>query len=145
MRQIFKVLVSIAVLAAMCGCDRGQEQVENVPVTPGRITLAATSEQMRSDGLDMVEFTVSVTDSEGAVHDVTEYAEIYLDLQKTPLQSLPTRMGTISFMPYMVFLFQMSLSSLHSTICPNFLPIRRKTMSPSATGCFLSSTPVLHA
>jgi len=87
MRQIFKVLVSLAVLAAMCGCDRGQEQVEDVPVIPGRITLTATSEQMRSDGLDMVEFTVSVTDSEGAVHDVTEYAEIYLDLQKTPLQS----------------------------------------------------------
>ena len=87
MRQIFKVLVSIAVLAAMCGCDRGQEQVEDVPVIPGRITLTATSEQMMSDGLDMVEFTVSVTDSEGAVHDVTEYAEIYLDLQKTPLQS----------------------------------------------------------
>lgn len=87
MRQIFNVFVVIAALSVICGCDRGHEQVEVVPVIPGEITLASSADQMRSDGQDAVTFTVSVKDAQGKVHDVTEHAEIYLDLEKTPLAS----------------------------------------------------------
>lgn len=87
MRQIFRLIICCTAAVILCGCDREREQEKAPLVIPGEITLTATSEQMRSDGQDVVEFTVNVTDEQGKVHNVTEYAEIYLDLEKTPLTS----------------------------------------------------------
>lgn len=71
------------VLFSACGND--VEPV--VPVIEGEIAFTADADQLRSDGVDAVTFNVSVTDAEGAVHDVTEHAEIYLSFEKKPLSS----------------------------------------------------------
>ena len=54
---------------------------------PGQMEFTSDTDQVRSDGVDAVTFTVKVTDDAGVVHDVTEHAEIYLSYEKTPLTS----------------------------------------------------------
>ena len=54
---------------------------------PGQVEFTSDTDQVRSDGVDAVTFTVKVTDDAGVVHDVTEHAEIYLSYEKTPLTS----------------------------------------------------------
>ena len=82
--KIFKTLASLAVaVGLMSACGNHVEEV--VPVIEGEISLASDVEQFRSDGVDPVTFTVTVTDAQGESHDVTEYAEIYLNYEKSPL------------------------------------------------------------
>ena len=82
--RVFKILASFAVAAGLLwACDKPAEEV--VPVIEGEISLTSDVDQLRSDGVDAVTFKVSVTDAQGAVHDVTEHAEIYLNFEKKPL------------------------------------------------------------
>lgn len=84
--KVFKILVSIAVAAGfLWACDNPVEEV--VPVIEGELAFTASADQLRSDGVDEVTFKVTVTDAQGAVHDVTEHAEIYLNYEKSPLAS----------------------------------------------------------
>ena len=76
--KVLKILASFAVAAGLLwACDKPAEEV--VPVIEGEIELTSDVDQLRSDGVDAVTFKVSVTDAQGAVHDVTEHAEIYLN------------------------------------------------------------------
>lgn len=82
--KIFRIFVSLAVAAGLVlACDTPVEEV--VPVIEGEISLTSDADQLRSDGVDAVTFKVSVTDAQGAVYDVTEQAEIYLNFEKKPL------------------------------------------------------------
>ena len=84
--KIFRIFASLAVAAGLAwACDTPVEEV--VPVIEGEISLTSDADQLRSDGVDAVTFKVSVTDAQGAVHDVTEHAEIYLNFEKKPLAS----------------------------------------------------------
>lgn len=85
MKRFFCMLMLVS-LAIFVGCG-GQEGEDKVPVIPGEIELISDLDQMRSDGTDAVTFTVNVTDAGGKVHDVTDYAEIYLEYDRTPLSS----------------------------------------------------------
>ncbi|MBO5980003.1 MAG: Omp28-related outer membrane protein [Bacteroidales bacterium] len=73
-------------LAALCCCGNPSEETP-VETISGEVVLLADKDQVRSDGTDAVTFKVEVTDENGAVHDVTEHSEIYLNYQKTPLES----------------------------------------------------------
>lgn len=82
----FRILASLALVVGLVwACDAPVE--EAVPVIEGEISLTSDANQLRSDGIDAVTFKVSVTDLQGSVHDVTEYAEIYLNYEKAPLAS----------------------------------------------------------
>ena len=82
--KIFRILASLAVAAGlMSACGKPVEEV--VPVIEGEISLTSDADQLRSDGVDAVTFTVTVTDAQGATHDVTEHAEIYQNFEKSPL------------------------------------------------------------
>lgn len=61
---------------ALWACN-GSEGDEPVVLIDGKVSLVADSDQVRSDGVDFVTFTVEVTDSDGVRHDVTAQAEIY--------------------------------------------------------------------
>lgn len=85
--KLFRNLLLTLLLSASlyaCGNSSGEDPV---PVIPGEIELLSDRTQMRSDGNDAVTFTVNVTDKAGVVHDVTDYAEIYWNYEKTPLES----------------------------------------------------------
>ena len=84
--KVFRIFASLVVAAGLLwACDKPAEEV--VPVIEGEISLTSDVDQLRSDGVDAVTFKVSVTDAQGAVHDVTEHAEIYLNYEKKPLAS----------------------------------------------------------
>lgn len=81
--------VSLCVLIASllvsgCGDGRGADPV---PVIEGMVQLSSDKDEIRGDGADAANFTVTVTDEEGTVHDVTEYSEIYLNYEKKPLET----------------------------------------------------------
>ena len=82
--RVFKILASfVAAAGLLWACGNPAEEI--VPVIEGEISLASDAEQLRSDGVDAVTFKVTVTDAQGAIHDVTEHAEIYLNYEKKPL------------------------------------------------------------
>lgn len=88
MKRFFKsAFLSVLSLWALSSCGNTSDMKEAVPVIPGEIEFTADTDQVRSDGVDAVTFTVRVTDAEGAVHDVTKHAEIYLSYEKTPLST----------------------------------------------------------
>ncbi len=83
--KILKLFVlCVSSLWAFCSCGDAPG-TEDVPVISGDIVLTSDVSQIRSDGTDAVTFTVIVTDAEGKEHDVTEYAEIYVDSSKEPM------------------------------------------------------------
>mgnify|MGYP003302733043 FL=1 len=78
-----KTILSVVLAGIfMAGCSSPQEVI---PVIEGAVSLAADGEQVRCDGADVIEFTVTVTDADGKQHDVTEHAEIYNRNTKTAL------------------------------------------------------------
>ena len=84
--KVFKIMTSFAVATGLLwACGNPAEEV--VPVIEGEISLDSDVEQLRSDGVDAATFTVTVTDAQGEVHDVTEHAEIYLNYEKSPLDA----------------------------------------------------------
>ena len=88
MKRFFKsAFLSVLSLWALSSCGNTSDMKEAVPVIPGEIEFTADTDQVRSDGVDAVTFTLRVTDAEGAVHDVTKHAEIYLSYEKTPLST----------------------------------------------------------
>ena len=87
MRFLRSLIVSVLSLWALSSCGNTSDIIKEVPVIPGQMDFTSDAEQLRSDGVDAVTFTVKVTDEEGTVHDVTEHAEIYLSFEKTSLTS----------------------------------------------------------
>ena len=86
MKFIGKFILSMLPFWALCSCgDSSDEPVP--PVIDGQLAFHADADQLRSDGVDAVTFTVEVTDAEGVKHDVTEYAEIYLEFEDSPITS----------------------------------------------------------
>lgn len=90
MKLLKSILICVLSLWVLNSCDNTSAP-EEVPVIQGDIVLTADTDQIRSDGSDAVTFTVTVTDSEGKEHDVTKYAEIYVDSQ---LHALSTNIFT---------------------------------------------------
>ena len=82
LKTILLILVA-AVFFVSCG-DGAKEGME-VNLTKGQIELISDKSQLRSDGNDAVTFTVTLTDENGEVTDVTAKAEIYLDKSSAPL------------------------------------------------------------
>lgn len=73
-------------LVALCSCGNTPEE-RPVEIIPGEIALVADTDQIRSDGADAVTFKVELTGENGTRQDVTEYAEIYVTYERTPLAS----------------------------------------------------------
>lgn len=73
-------------LVALCSCGNTPEE-RPVEIIPGEIALVADTDQIRSDGTDAVTFKVELTGENGTRQDVTEYAEIYVTYERTPLAS----------------------------------------------------------
>ena len=83
MIRFFRSLfVSILSLWALSSCGNTSDINKDEPAIPGQMEFTSDTDQVRSDGVDAVTFTVKVTDAEGTVHDVTEHAEIYLTYEK---------------------------------------------------------------
>ena len=87
MRLIRIIIVSVLSLWALSSCGNTSDITKEVSVILGQMEFTSDVDQVRSDGVDAVTFTVKVTDETGKVHDVTEHAEIYLSYEKTPLTS----------------------------------------------------------
>lgn len=91
MRLLKYVMISVLSLWALSSCDNTADMSDDNPsdvtVIEGPIVLTSDTDQIRSDGADAVTFTVTVTDSEGKNHDVTRYAEIYVDSSSQPLST----------------------------------------------------------
>ena len=60
-------------------CSQDEGAAEQPPLIDGKLELLSDVEQIRSDGVDAVTFLVQVVDSEGQSHDVTNYAEIFVN------------------------------------------------------------------
>lgn len=84
--MIKSFLSFILPLAALCCCGNPSEELP-VEIITGEITLVADTDQIRSDGTDAVTFKVELTGENGTRQDVTEYAEIYVTYERTPLAS----------------------------------------------------------
>lgn len=80
MKLLKSILICVLSLWVLNSCDNTSAP-EEVPVIQGDIVLTSDTDQIRCDGTDAATFTVTVTDSEGKKHDVTQYAEIYVDSQ----------------------------------------------------------------
>lgn len=86
MKFLRQLILAVLPFWAFCSCGNASGELD-VPVIEGQLAFHADTDQIRSDGTDVVTFTVEVTDAEGVKHDVTQHAEIYLTYEKTPLES----------------------------------------------------------
>ena len=86
MKIVIKVISILLPVLALWACN-GSEGEEPVTIIEGEVSLIADSDQVRSDGVDFITFTVEVTGTDGVRHDVTAHAEIYLESSGSPLSS----------------------------------------------------------
>ena len=86
MRFLIRFTSLTLLYTTIFACGRPSVE-EPVQVIFGDIVLISDKDQIRSDAADAATFTVEVTDAQGAKHDVTEDAEIYISYQKKPLAS----------------------------------------------------------